>query len=78
MWEAGTEATRTKNPLIGQGDLAGLATGAGTQHFASQRLRLSGKSPRSLEELRNLSYPQCAVDKLVVLTSTAAMVLTTC
>ena len=46
------------------------------QHFASQRLRLSGKSPRSLEELRKLSYPQCGVDKLVVLTLTAAVVLT--
>ena len=45
------------------------------QHFASQRLRLSDQSPRSLEELQ-LPYPQCGVDKPVVLTLTAAVVLT--
>jgi hypothetical protein len=45
------------------------------QHFASQRLHLGGKSPRSLEELQ-LPYPQCGVDKPVVLTLTAAVVRT--
>ena len=60
-------------PLICRGDLAGLRL---TQtDITSQRWRLSDKSPRSLEDLQ-LPYPQCGIDKPVVLTLTAAVVLT--
>ena len=84
MWEAGTEATRNNespyrshmNPLIGRGDLAGLATDAGATAFRVAALASRRQVPAIAGGTAQLPYPQCGVDKPVVLTLTAAVVLT--
>ena len=65
------------NPLIGRGDLAGLATDAGATAFRVAALASKRQVPAIAGGTAQLPYPQCGVDKLVVLTLTAAMVLTT-